>query len=124
VLAAGTVVAVLLAPWLIALLYGPRYETATGVLRLLFAANAIGSVGLLLVPVGLRLGHTRLVAMVGVVQFAVNLGGDLLWIPPYGAMGSAAATLLMHVAGTSVLAAGIGLTLRRRGGDALATHIG
>lgn len=124
VLAAAAAAGIWLAPWIVEVLYGTRYTSAAGVLRVLLAANVIGSANLLLVPVGLRLGHTRLVAMVGVVEFAVNLGGDLLWIPPYGAMGSAAATLLMHVAGAGVLAAGIALTLRRRGGDALATHIG
>ncbi len=123
-LAAGTAVAVVLSPWAVGLLYGARYAGAGSVLRVLFAANALGSVNILLLPVALRLGHERLVAVVGVVEFSVNLAGDLLLIPPYGALGSAIATLAMHVAGAIVLGAVIAHDLRRRGADPLPAHIG
>jgi O-antigen/teichoic acid export membrane protein len=108
----------------VGLLYDARYAAATGVLRVLFTANAIGSVSLLLVPVALRLGHARLVAIVGVAAFAVNLGGDLLWIPSHGALGSALATLCMHLTGIAILGVAITRDLRRRGADPLPAHIG
>jgi O-antigen/teichoic acid export membrane protein len=112
-LALVTLLGVLASPLLVHLFYGARYEAATPVLRLLVLGTAIGSAVLLLVPVAYRFGRERIVASVGVVQFAVNLAGDLLLIPRYGAMGSALATLLMQVAGAAILAVAVARDARR-----------
>jgi O-antigen/teichoic acid export membrane protein len=112
-LAIVTVIGVLVSPLLIALFYGPRYEPAAPVLRLLVLSSAIGSVAILLVPVAYRFGRERVVAAVGVLQFSVNLAGDLLLIPRYGARGSAVATLLMHLAGAALLIGTVARDARR-----------
>lgn len=102
-LAVATLAAVVLAPLLIRILYGQVYAEGTGALRLLLAGHAIGSALLLLIPLAYRFRRERLVAAAGVAQFVVNLGGDIVLIPRYGATGSATATLLMYVAAGLVL---------------------
>jgi O-antigen/teichoic acid export membrane protein len=101
------------APWLSWLLFGHAYDGAVPAMRLLLAANALGAAGLLLVPVAYRLGRERLVAVVALLQFAVNLGGDVALIPRHGATGCAAATLAMYAASLAILLPAVGVSARR-----------
>ena len=54
-------------------------------------------------PVAYRLGRERLVAGVALAEVTVNLGGDVLLIPRYGAVGCAFATLVMYVIALTLL---------------------
>lgn len=115
-LAAVAVPAIVLAPWIVRLLYGQAYADSVPALRFLLAANTLGSLALVLVPVAYRLRREKLVAIVGGVQFVVNLGGDALLIPRFGATGCAAATFAMQLAALSILALPV-LGDLERGGD-------
>jgi O-antigen/teichoic acid export membrane protein len=108
--------AIVLAPWIIRLLFGEGYADSVQALRFLLAANALGSLALVLVPVAYRLRRERLVALVGGAQFAVNLVGDALLIPRYGATGCAAATFAMQLAALTILAWPV-LSDLERGGE-------
>lgn len=101
---AGAAVVAVLAPVLVRLLYGDAYAGGITALRLLLAGHAVGSVTLLMAPVAYRFGRERLMAVAGLVQFAVNLAGDVALIPRAGATGCAAATLAMYLVTAAVLA--------------------
>jgi len=102
-LAAACIVGIPLAPWIVALLYGRAFGEAVPVLQLLLAAYALAAGVLLLVPVAYRLGRERLVAVVAIAEVTVNLGGDILLIPRYGAVGCAFATLVMYAIALALL---------------------
>ncbi len=116
-LAAACALGIAVAPWVTLLLYGHAYDGAVAALRWLLAASALAAAGMLLIPVAYRLGHERLVAAVAVVQFAVNLGGDVALIPAYGAGGCAAATFAMHALSLAILLPAVGLSAARRRRD-------
>ena len=95
-IAAACLLGIPLAPWMVGLLYGRAFGDAVPVLQLLLAANALATGVLLLVPVAYRLGRERLVAVVALAEVTVNLGGDVLLFPRFGAVGCAFATLVMY----------------------------
>jgi len=116
-LAVACAVGIAVAPWVTLLLFGHAYDGAIPALRWLLAASALGAAGMLLIPVAYRLGYERLVAVVAVTQFAVNLGGDVALIPRWGAGGCAAATFAMHVLSLAILLPAVGLSAARRRRD-------
>jgi O-antigen/teichoic acid export membrane protein len=97
-----------LAPWVSLLFFGHAYDGAVPALRWLLAAYGLAAAGLLLIPVAYRLGRERLVATIALLQFAVNLGGDVLLIPRFGASGCAAATFVMHLLSFVILLPAVG----------------
>ena len=94
---------IIVAPWVTALFFGGAYAAAVPVLRWLLAANGLAVGVLLLAPVAYRLGRERLVAGMAATQAVVNLGGDILLIPRFGAEGCAAATLFMYATSLALL---------------------
>ena len=116
-LAVACAVGVAVAPWVTLLLYGHAYDGAIPALRWLLVANTFGAATMLLIPVAYRLGRERLVAVVAVTQFAVNLGGDVALIPAHGAGGCAAATFAMNVLSLAILLPAVGLSAAKRRRD-------
>jgi O-antigen/teichoic acid export membrane protein len=113
-LAGACALGIAVAPWVTLLLYGRAYDGAVPALRWLLAANALGAAAMLLIPVAYRLGHERLVAVVAIVEFGVNLGGDVALIPAWGASGCAAATFAMRVLSLGILLPAVGLSAAKR----------
>jgi len=102
-LAGACGIGIILAPWIVGFFYGQAFQEGVPVLRWLLAANALAVGVILLVPVAYRLGRERLVAGVALAEVTVNLGGDVLLIPRYGAVGCAFATLVMYVIALTLL---------------------
>jgi O-antigen/teichoic acid export membrane protein len=93
---------------IIALLYGPNYQRAAGLLPILmiaFVSICFGSLAGFLAPV---LGLQWRLALYATVGAAANVALNLLLIPPYGAYGSAWATVATEVL-TMVLMLGTSL---------------
>jgi O-antigen/teichoic acid export membrane protein len=116
-IAAACAVGILVSPWVTLLFFGHAYDAAIPALRWLLGAKAINAAGMLLMPVAYRLGRERLVAVMALAEFAVNLGGDVVLIPSYGATGCAAATFVMHTLSLAVLLPAVGLSAARRRRD-------
>lgn len=114
---AACAVGIVVAPWVTLLFFGHAYDGAVPALRWLLAANALATAAILLIPVAYRLGRERLVAVVAVVEFAVNLGGDVALIPAHGATGCAVATFAMRVLSVAALLPAVGLSAARRQRD-------
>ena len=96
-------VAWLAAPALNSLFFGAAYARASEVLRWLLVANSLGACAMLLLPIAYYFRRERLVALLAGLMFLVNLGGDVVLIPRFGAVGCAAATCVMHGLNLAVL---------------------
>jgi O-antigen/teichoic acid export membrane protein len=92
--AAPAILVLLLVPDLILQIFGPQFREGAGVLRILalgqFVNVATGSVGVLLVMTG----HEKLMRNIVAASAALNLLGNLVLVPRYGAIGAAASTAL------------------------------
>ena len=86
-IAGGTLIA-LSARWIIHLLYGSAFASATGLLQLAALASTLvfADVGLTLLPIYLR--RPRLVAIKWGMVFAITIGIDMVAIPRFGVYGA------------------------------------
>lgn len=78
-------------------LFGPSYTAATGTAVILFLGALVAA---LAGPTGAAVltgPRPRLIAEVGVVAAVLNVALDLVLIPPFGAVGAAAATVAVQV---------------------------
>lgn len=97
----GCVLALLLsfaAPYLLQILYAGRYGDATEVLRVLAWAGAATLVTNVFVPIIIVLGRTRSMLAVSAIGLVVNLSINILFIPRFGALAAAYATLATEIA--------------------------
>jgi O-antigen/teichoic acid export membrane protein len=94
VAAAPAILVLLLVPDLILQIFGPQFREGAGVLRILALGQlvnvATGSVGVLLVMTG----HEKLMRNIVAASAVLNLLGNLVLVPRYGAIGAAASTAL------------------------------
>jgi O-antigen/teichoic acid export membrane protein len=94
VAAAPALLALMLVPDLILQLFGPQFKEGAWALRILalgqFVNLATGPVGTLL----LMTGHEKLMRNNVAASAALNLLGNLILVPSYGAVGAAASTAL------------------------------
>ncbi len=92
--AAPAILLLLLVPDLILQLFGPQFKDGAGSLRLLALGQlvnvATGSVAVLLVMTG----HEKLMRNIVAASAVLNLLGNLVLVPRYGAIGAAASTSL------------------------------
>jgi O-antigen/teichoic acid export membrane protein len=92
--AAPAILVLLLVPDLILQIFGPQFKDGAGALRILALGQlvnvATGSVGVLLVMTG----HEKLMRNIVAASAALNLLGNLVLVPRYGAIGAAASTAL------------------------------
>jgi O-antigen/teichoic acid export membrane protein len=84
----------LTAPDLILQLFGPKFKEGAWALRILavgqFVSLATGPVGIIL----LMTGNEKIMRNIIAVSAALNLAGNLVLVPPYGAIGAAASTAM------------------------------
>jgi O-antigen/teichoic acid export membrane protein len=92
VAAAPAILVLLLVPDLILQIFGPQFREGAGALRILalgqFVNVATGSVAILLVMTG----HEKLMRNIVAASAALNLLGNLVLVPRYGAIGAATST--------------------------------
>lgn len=92
--ATPTILAILTVPEFILQLFGPQFKEGALPLRILalgqFVNIATGSVGILL----LMTGHEKIMRNNVAASAALNLLGNLILVPSYGAVGAAASTAL------------------------------
>jgi O-antigen/teichoic acid export membrane protein len=92
VAAAPAILVLVLVPDLILQIFGPQFSDGTGPLRILALGQlvnvATGSVGVLLVMTG----HEKLMRNIVAASAALNLLGNLVLVPRYGAIGAATST--------------------------------
>jgi O-antigen/teichoic acid export membrane protein len=83
-----------LAPWIVHLLTTPKFYSAQRVVALL-AFSGAATAGFMVVSIGIgRARRTRFNWIITGSAAAVNIGLNLLLIPPYGMMGAAISTLV------------------------------
>ena len=100
----------LLAPYVIPLIFGPKFILAAPVVRVLIWNIVFLCVNVPLVRYLMATGRERYVWQTLLLSTAANAAANLLLIPPYGALGAAAARL-----GSSALfTAAVGFTARRQ----------
>ena len=105
--------AALIAPYLLTLVFGARYQAAVGPLMVLLVADVLIGVSGVLGVLLMAAGHTRpLVIQVGAC-LVVNIGAGALLIPRLGAMGAALATLITEAIATTVLMIAVRHELRQ-----------
>jgi O-antigen/teichoic acid export membrane protein len=86
----------LLAPWIVRILTTPRfYEGARVVALLCFAATAYAGYTVLAIGIG-RVRKTQFNWIITFAAAALNIGLNILLIPPYGMIGAAIATLAAY----------------------------
>ena len=83
----------------VVLLFGPDYVPAAPSLAVLAWNMFFGYLGVIYLSLFIAQARQRLLLFVSAVALAVNIVLNLLWIPPYGATGAAAATLAANAAG-------------------------
>lgn len=93
----------LLSPWLVALLFGADYAPAGAVLRIhllsgLFVAFGVGTNAAMLIK-GLAWQNAVMTAAGAAMNIALNLA----WLPRFGAMGAAWATLISYAVTVSLM---------------------
>jgi O-antigen/teichoic acid export membrane protein len=86
-----SVVGILLAPWIVRLLYGPGFEPATVVLQILLTSIVFGVLGQAARSALLGFERQGLLLATGVIAAALSILLDLLLIPRWGALGAALA---------------------------------
>jgi O-antigen/teichoic acid export membrane protein len=84
---------------MIALLFGSTYRAAAVPVAILAWNTAFGYVGAVYLSLFIAQSRQRPLLLVSAASLAVNVLLNLAWIPPYGASGAAAATLLANAAG-------------------------
>ncbi|MCX8073397.1 MAG: flippase [Candidatus Binatia bacterium] len=89
----------LIAPEALRLIFGETYEAAWPAAVLLSWNMVLAFLGSVYVNVFLIHGWYRLLLVVSAVSVAVNIVLNLLWIPPYGGVGAAAATFISSLVG-------------------------
>jgi O-antigen/teichoic acid export membrane protein len=87
----------LLAPWIVRVLTRPAFYPGSRVVPILaFGATAFIAFNVMSIGIG-RAKKTQFNWVVTGVAAAVNIGINLILIPPYGMMGAATATLIAYV---------------------------
>ena len=79
--------------WIVWLLYGDGYAASADVLRALAPSVLLTWINYLLTHMLVALGRVRAQAAIACVLVAVNVGLNLVWMPSYGGVGAALATL-------------------------------
>lgn len=82
------------APWLVPVLYGSAYEPAVGTLQLLACSLPFAFLGVVASPWYLNAHLTRVSMGRHLLGAGLNLGLNLLFIPRWGPLGSAGATVI------------------------------
>jgi O-antigen/teichoic acid export membrane protein len=91
-----SVVGILIAPWLVRLLYGPGFEPATLVLQILLISIVFGVLGQAARSALLGFERQGLLLKTGVIAAALSILLDLLLIPRWGAIGAALANTVVQ----------------------------
>jgi O-antigen/teichoic acid export membrane protein len=107
---------IFLAPPLLVWIAGAQYAGISNALKLQLAATLVM---VLANPIGLVLvgwGWSRFFAILNLVQLAVDLALDLLWIPRFGVEGALAATLVINALGLVTIYAAVWLGIRNKAG--------
>ena len=90
------ILAALLAPVLVPLVYGPAFSDAVGPLLILLPGVVALSAGRIAMADLLRRNLLERVAAISITVTIVNVGLNLLLIPGYGAIGAATASLISY----------------------------
>ncbi len=91
--AAGLVLGVV-APWLIALLYGHSFDAAVLPFRLLVIENLVSSLARILCQAFNGIGRPMIVTWIELIGVAISAAAMLLLMRPYGTAGAAVAVLI------------------------------
>jgi O-antigen/teichoic acid export membrane protein len=86
-----------LAPFLIGLLYGPRFEPAAVVLQILLVSVVFGVVGQAARSALLAMESQAFLVKTGAIAAATSIALDLILIPRWGAVGAAIANTTVQV---------------------------
>ncbi|HXQ66405.1 MAG TPA: oligosaccharide flippase family protein [Alphaproteobacteria bacterium] len=100
----GGIILLLVAPWLITLVYGRPYLPAAGVLQILAVGIAPMTSKFLLVQTFKAVGRPLTVVWAEFISLATCALALIVLIPAFGILGAAASIVLAHTAGFVVLA--------------------
>jgi O-antigen/teichoic acid export membrane protein len=86
----------LLAPLIVPLIYGPAYLSSIPLLQV-YSFSVIGTImGLFITNILITENFRRVQALVGIVPMITNVALNILFIPQYGAIGAAWATVISY----------------------------
>jgi O-antigen/teichoic acid export membrane protein len=92
--ATSGILVIALGPWLLGLLYGGEYRSATGVVRILVVEVVLSGVAQVLAQAFMATARPGVVTSLQVVGLLLTVPLMLLFIPPFGVDGAAAALLI------------------------------
>ncbi|MBI5949005.1 MAG: polysaccharide biosynthesis C-terminal domain-containing protein [Chloroflexi bacterium] len=99
IVSSGAVVLFLLAPFLLSLMFGPRYEAAATSLRILCVGTALFAPQTLLANYfTVQMGRPWISLSIAAVSCLINIGVSMILIPRVGYVGGAWATTISYVA--------------------------
>ncbi|MFA4948198.1 MAG: flippase [Candidatus Krumholzibacteriia bacterium] len=90
---------IIFAKQIILTFYGAEYAASVGLFQILVGAFILLTVLNPINLVGHSLNKPQLFAMIAAINLVLNFTGNLIFIPPYGALGAAVVTLVSRVLG-------------------------